>query len=159
MPVIEFFYRQAYLYRQEDLGELYVKTKAMSVDGQEFHKKDLSTLNAALVSLVWFYLSIIVCTNHYITKTFHTFLMIIEVEYELNSFIPLFCARITFHCRYLWLIFHYNITVQIENCSKTVAIYCNYNILNKITEALLSNNVLNAIFDPLLTMYMSFIHI
>lgn len=52
MPVIEFFYRQAYLYRQEDLGELYVKTKAMSVDGQEFPKKDLSTLNAALVSLV-----------------------------------------------------------------------------------------------------------
>lgn len=85
--------------------------------------------------------------------------MIIAVEYELNSFIPLFCARITFHCRYLWLIFHYNITVYNENCSKTVAIYCNYNILNKITEALLSNNVLNAIFDPLLTMFMSLIHI
>lgn len=109
-PVIEFLYQQVYLYRQEDLGELSVKTKAMSVDGQEFHKKDLSTLNAALVSLVWFYLSIIVCTNHYINKTY-TFLMIIAVEYELNSFIPLFCARITFHCRYLWLIFHYNITV------------------------------------------------
>lgn len=81
MPVIEFFYRQVYLYRQEDLGELSVKTKAMSVDGQEFPKKDLSTLNAALVSLLWFYLSIIVCTNHYITKPFHTFLMIIAVEY------------------------------------------------------------------------------
>lgn len=52
MPVIEFFYRQVYLYRQEDLGELSVKTKAMSVDGQEFPKKDLSTLNAALVSLL-----------------------------------------------------------------------------------------------------------
>lgn len=108
-PVIIILYQQVYLYRQEDLGELSVKTKAMSVDGQEFHKKDLSTLNAALVSLVWFYLSIIVCTNHYMNKTY-TFLMIIAVEYELNSFIPLFCARITFYCRYLWLIFHYNIT-------------------------------------------------
>lgn len=39
---------RVFLYRQEDLGELSVKTKAMSVDGQEFHKKDLSTLNAAL---------------------------------------------------------------------------------------------------------------
>lgn len=129
MPVIEFFYQQVYLIRQEDLGELSVETKATSVDGQEFPRKDFSTLNAALVRLVWFYLNIIVCTNHYINelaKTFHTFIMIIVVEYELNSFTPLFCACITFHCRYIWLIFYYNITVYIENCSKTVVIYCNY---------------------------------